>query len=344
MNAAQTTDAGDRVINSVRQLERHLAAALPGFAGPLEVAPLAGGRSNPTYRLDTPSQSYVLRRQPDGELLPSAHRMDREYKIQAELARCGLPVPTPRLLDIDGDPIGVGYYVMDFLAGEVIEDPALPGLTCEARGLRYREAVDCLAQLHSIDPEAAGLGDFGRPAGYYPRQLRRWASQYEALGLAGLESTGALLAAMRQCLPGQERLGIVHGDYRMGNLMFGPKGAITGVLDWELSTLGDPTADLAYFCLAYHLAPDGRPLPGLSGLSLVDLGIPPETEIARRYYDAVGLDQPSDWNRHLAFAAFRLAVITLGVFVRQAERSGGAVSSTQRNMVERFAASGLALL
>lgn len=335
-NADRALDAGDA-------LEAYLAQAIEGFAGPLRITPLSGGRSNPTYLLTTPAARYALRRKPDGELLPSAHQIDREYRVMHALYRQGIPVPRPFHLSDDQNPIGLPFYVMEFLDGRVIEDPALPGFVPAERRCAFIDAIDVLAAIHRLDAEAIGLGSFGKPVDYYQRQFRRWASQCDASGIVGLSATRTLMAELGARLPEQHRSGIVHGDYRFGNLMIGQAAEIIGILDWELSTLGDPTADLAYFCLAYHLAPEDEPLHGLAGLPLAALDIPDQDELVVRYCAALAMDRPADWPRHVAFAAFRLAIITLGVFVREATARGSPVDATEVSRVERFSHIGLGL-
>ncbi|MDX1606876.1 MAG: phosphotransferase, partial [Candidatus Competibacterales bacterium] len=236
-----------------------LAAGLPGFAGPLQVRQFEGGQSNPTFLLETPERRYVLRKKPPGELLPSAHLIEREYRVMAALADSAVPVPRVHLLCEDAAVIGTSFFVMDYVPGRLLRDPALPGLAPEQRRAVHRAMVQTLADLHGLDVDAVGLGDYGRRGGYVDRQIRRWSEQYRATETDPLAAMDRLIEWLPRHVRGEDGCCLVHGDYRIDNLLFHPERAETvAVLDWELSTLGHPLADLAYTCMYFHLRlPDG---------------------------------------------------------------------------------------
>ncbi|MGK6321712.1 phosphotransferase family protein [Sphingomonas sp. DT-51] len=290
-----------------------LEAHVPGAAGPLDYVKFAGGQSNPTYRLDTPGGRYVLRRKPMGELLPSAHQVEREYRVIAALHPAGFPVPRPLALCEEPAVIGSAFYVMEMVEGRTIWDGAMPGLTATARRAHYHAMIDTLADLHNLDLDALGLGDFGRPGNYFERQVARWTKQYRGAETETIPAMERLIDWLPRTVPPQTRTAIVHGDYRVDNLRFGAgeEPRVAAVLDWELSTLGDPVADLTYYLMSWVTAPDGR--SGVMGLTGDATGIPTLDETLARYAARTGRDEPIAIDWYLAFNFFRLASIVQGI-------------------------------
>ena len=290
-----------------------LTEHVPGFTGPLDYAKFAGGQSNPTYRLDTPARRYVLRRKPMGELLPSAHQVEREYRVIAALHPSGFPVPRPYALCEDAAVIGSAFYVMEMVEGRTIWDGAMPELTPAARRAHYHAMIDTLADLHNIDPGAIGLGDYGRPGNYFERQVARWTKQYRAAETETLPEMERLIEWLPRTVPPQTRTAIVHGDYRVDNMRFAPgeEPRVAAVLDWELSTLGDPVADLTYYLMSWVTEPEGR--SGVLGHTGDVTGIPELSEMLERYCARTGRDAPISLDWYFAFNLFRLAGIVQGI-------------------------------
>lgn len=295
------------------RLAAYLAAHLPGFAGPLAVRQFEGGQSNPTFLLETPQRRYVLRKKPPGELLPSAHLIEREYRVMRALAETAVPVPRVHLLCEDAAVIGTSFFVMDYAAGRLLRDPALPGLDPAERTAIHRAATRTLAALHSVDIDAVGLGDFGRRGGYVTRQIKRWSQQYRATETETIAAMDQLIDWLPAHVPAEDATALVHGDYRLDNLLFhADRPQVLAVLDWELATLGHPLADLAYTCMVYHLRlPDGY-LGGVAGR----VGIPTEAELVDEYCRHSGREGIADWSFFLAFSLFRYAAIVQGVHYR----------------------------
>lgn len=295
-----------------------LQKEMPGIGSHMAVSQFQGGQSNPTFLLDTDSGQYVLRKKPPGKTLPSAHMVEREYKVMRALSEhTSLPVPKTRALCEDSCIIGTPFYVMDFLEGRIFSHPALRGLDRQERMPAHLSAINTLAALHSVDVNAVGLSDFGRPEGYVARQVARWSKQYLASKTGDLPAMDKLMAWLPENPPSTDECAIAHGDYRFGNLMFAPdKPEVIATLDWELSTLGHPLADLAYYCLPYHLPSDMEGSRGLLGEDLEALGIPNEQETIARYCQQTGRDGIADWHVFLAFSLFRLAAILQGVYAR----------------------------
>lgn len=295
-----------------------LQQAIPGFGNRLQVQQFQGGQSNPTFLLDTESGRYVLRKKPPGKTLPSAHMVEREYKVIRALAdNTSVPVPKARVLCEDSEVIGTPFYAMDFMDGRIVSHSALRALEKAERMPAHHSAIDTLAALHSVDVNAVGLGDFGRPEGYVARQVARWTKQYLASKTDDLPEMDKLIEWLPENLPSTDECAIAHGDYRFGNLMLAPNcPQVIAILDWELSTLGHPLADLAYYCLPYHLPSDLEGMRGLLGEDLEALGIPTEQETIKRYCDQSGRDSIDDWHVYLAFSLFRLAAILQGVYKR----------------------------
>lgn len=296
-----------------------------GFEGPIQLTKFKGGQSNPTYRIDTPGKSYVLRRKPFGTLLPSAHAVDREYRLIAALHPTGFPVAKPYGLCADESVIGSIFYVMALADGRNLWDGALPGIAPEERRGIYNAMIDTLAALHSIDHEAVGLGDYGKPGNYFERQVGRWTKQYRASETEHMPEMEHLIDWLPQTLPTQDRVSIVHGDYRIDNMIFAPaEPRVIAVLDWELSTLGDPLADFSYLLMNWVTAPEGR--SGIAGLDLLALGIPTLDEAVERYCAATGRTGVPDLNWYFSYNLFRLAGIVQGIRKRILD---GTASSAQ---------------
>ena len=307
-------------------LAGYLAAQVEGFRGPLRATRFDGGQSNPTYLLDTASGRYVLRSQPSGALLASAHAVDREFRVLQALHGGAVPVPAPLHLCTDASVAGAMFYVMAHVDGRVLRDPSLPALSPAQRGAHHDAMLRALAAIHSVDVDAAGLGDFGRPGNYFARQTERWTTQYRASELQPIPAMDALIAALpARCPPDDGRAALVHGDFRIDNVMFAPHAPeVVAVLDWELATLGHPLADLGYLCMALRL-PRNPALPGLGGLDRAALGIPEEAAMLARYAGLTGHAMPDDWGFVLAFSFFRLAANAQGVAKRA--QQGNAASS-----------------
>ncbi|WP_058616769.1 phosphotransferase [Tepidimonas taiwanensis] len=306
-------------------LARWLEAHLDGFRGPLTVEKFPGGQSNPTYRLQTPTRRYVMRTKPGpvAKLLPSAHAIEREFRVMQALAGTAVPVPRMFVLCEDESVIGRAFYVMEHVEGRVLWDQSLPGMTPTERRAHYLEMNRVLAALHRVDVQAVGLADYGKPGNYFERQIARWSKQYVASITDPIPEMDALMDWLPQHLPDSARderlVSIVHGDYRLDNLMFHPsEPRIVTVLDWELSTLGHPLADFSYHCMSWHIAPGA--FRGIAGLDLGALGIPSEDEYIERYCAQTGFATPQalrrDWPFYLAYNAFRLAAILQGIAKR----------------------------
>jgi aminoglycoside phosphotransferase (APT) family kinase protein len=315
----------------VAALERYLDAHVPGFRGPVQVEQFRGGQSNPTFKLVTPGHTYVLRRKPPGKLLPSAHAVDREYRVLAALAGTDVPVAHCYALCADESVIGTMFYVMDYVEGRVLWDPTLPGMTPRQRRAIFDEMNRVLAALHRVDYAAVGLADFGRPGNYFARQIDRWSRQYKASETEKIEAMDRLIEWLPQHIPAGERTSIVHGDYRLDNMIFHPnEPRVAAVLDWELSTLGDPMADLAYHMMAWHVSADD--FRGLRGADLAALGIPGEDEYVRMYLERTGEPRrPSEaeWSFYMAYNMFRLAAILQGVMARAVAGNAASESAMQ---------------
>jgi aminoglycoside phosphotransferase (APT) family kinase protein len=317
-----------------------------GYHGPLAVEQYGGGQSNPTYRLSAPSGRYVLRRKPPGPLLASAHAVDREFRVLQALHGGTVPVAAPRHLCRDESVIGSMFYLMDFVDGRVHWDPSLPGMEPAQRAAHYREIVATLAALHRIDVAAVGLSDFGKPGNYFARQLARWSEQYAASRTRDIPAMDALIEGLPARCPADDGVvALTHGDFRIDNLMFAPEGVrVAAVVDWELSTLGHPLADLGYFCMALRL-PRNPALPGLAGMDRAALGIPSEAELLAAYAELSGRAIPQDWPFVLAFSYFRLAAIAQGVAKRVEQGNASSEQAAQAGaMTELLAQAGLQVL
>lgn len=309
-------------------LARYLVEHLNGFRGPLRIERFKGGQSNPTYRLDTPDGSYVMRTKPApvAKLLPSAHAIEREFRVMQALAGSAVPVPRVHLLCEDEAVIGRAFYVMDMVEGRVLWDQSLAGMAAAERGAIYDEMNRVIAALHTVQAQAIGLSGYGRPGNYFVRQIARWSSQYVASVTEPIEAMDRLIEWLPRHIPDSARddshVSIVHGDLRLDNLIFHPvEPRVLAVLDWELSTLGHPLADFSYQCLSWHIPHDtGR---GIAGHDLAALGIPHEADYLRRYCERTGRGDGTqladDWDFYIAYNLFRLAAILQGVARRALE-------------------------
>ncbi len=308
----------------IDRLQPYFGHHLPQLGRVLKLTKFPGGQSNPTFLLEADSGKYVLRRKPPGQLLKSAHAVDREYRVLAALAGSGVPVPRVFHLCTDESVIGSMFYVMEFVTGHIHWDPMLPELPLPARTRIYVEMGRILAALHSVDPVAVGLGDYGRPGQYYERQIRRWTEQYRASETESREDLERVMRWLPGHVPPDDgRVAVVHGDFRLDNIVFDGESRALAILDWELSTLGHPWADLAYQCAQWHL-PAGV-LRGLAGVDRAALGIPTEEEYVAAYRQRTGAPKIENWNFYLAVSLFRLAAICQGVYKRALD--GNASSS-----------------
>jgi aminoglycoside phosphotransferase (APT) family kinase protein len=322
----------------VGALETYLSAHLPGFAGPLALEQFKGGQSNPTFKLLTPAASYVMRAKPGpvAKLLPSAHAVEREFRVMSALAATNVPVARMHLLCEDESVIGRAFYVMEFVDGRVLWDQSLPGMTREQRGEIYDEMNRVIAALHRVDPKAVGLADYGKPGNYFERQIGRWSKQYQASITEPIEAMGRLIEWLPAHIPAgardESQVSIVHGDFRLDNLIFHPdEPRALAVLDWELSTLGHPLADFSYHCMAWHIPPGT--FRGIGGLDHAALGIPSEREYVRRYCERTGRGDPdtlmADWNFYLAYNLFRIAAILQGIAKRVVDGTAASAQAKQ---------------
>lgn len=306
-------------------LSAYLAGHLPGFKGPLTAEIFKGGQSNPTYKLLTPTASYVMRAKPGpvAKLLPSAHAVEREFKVMQGLQGTDVPVPKMYCLCEDESVIGRAFYVMEFVEGRVLWDQSLPGMDRTQRGEIYDEMNRVVAALHKVKFAERGLADYGKPGNYFERQIGRWSKQYAASITQPIAEMDSLMQWLPANIPASARdenlVSIVHGDFRLDNLLFhATEPRVLAVLDWELSTLGHPLADFSYHCMAWHIPPGA--FRGIGGLDVESLGIPTESEYIRRYCERTGLATPealkADWNFYMAYNLFRIAAILQGIAKR----------------------------
>jgi aminoglycoside phosphotransferase (APT) family kinase protein len=317
------------------ELDDWLRRHVPGFSTLRGAVKFDTGQSNPTYRLDAASGCYVLRAKPPGKLLKSAHMVEREFRVMAALAGSAVPVPRMYcLVDDATSPIGRAFFIMEFLAGRVFWDPALPELRKAERGEIYRAMNAVLADLHSVDISAVGLSDFGKPGNYFARQCGRWSAQYRASALvpsADMERTMTWLAA--NLPPDDGQIALVHGDFRLDNMIFHrSEPRVIGLLDWELSTLGHPLADLAYQCSQWRLPHVGG-MRGLGGLDRAALGLPGEADYVAAYLRRRGLGRIDNWQFYTAFSLFRIAAILTGV-VRRAHDGNASNPDSARSYAD----------
>ena len=297
----------------VERVERYLTSVIPGFSGPMSFEKTPTGQSNPTFVLTAGSGRYVLRRKPPGTLLKSAHAVDREFRVQSALAGSDVPVARMFHLCEDEDIIGTIFYVMDCVDGEVHFDPRLPGKSPEVRARMFDEMNRVLASLHDVDYLSAGLEKFGKPGSYFARQIGRWTQQYRASETETIADMDALIAWLEANMPADDGITtLVHGDYRIDNLIYSPDGQIRAVLDWELSTLGHPYSDLAYQCMQWRM-PVGDEGRGFGDEDRTALGVPSEKEYVEKYCERRGLSDIPIFDFCVAFSFFRMAAIVQGV-------------------------------
>jgi len=298
-------------------LEAYLRDHVEGFQGALRVEQFKGGQSNPTYKLSAGGKSYVMRRKPAGKLLPSAHAVDREYRLISALASTEVPVARTYCLCTDEAVIGTMFYVMDYVDGRVLWDPQLPGMGRAERGAIFEEMNRVIAALHRVDYQALGLADYGKPGNYFARQIDRWSKQYRASETEKIEAMDRLIEWLPRNIPSGDATTIVHGDYRLDNMIFHPtEPRVRAVLDWELSTLGHPLADFSYHAMAWRLS--SGEFRGLRGCDLEAMGIPTERDYLDTYLSRTGMPAPQakDWDFCMAYNMFRAAAIFQGVMAR----------------------------
>ena len=322
-----TKDAAPALALDAARLERYLATNIEGFAGPLTVKQFKGGQSNPTYMLETPRRRYVLRRKPPGKLLPSAHAVDREYRVISALSAQGFPVARPFVYCADESVAGTAFYVMDFVDGRVFWEPQMPSSEPAERAAIYDAMNATIARLHAFDPAEIGLADFGKGENYVARQVERWSKQYRASETEKIEAMEQLIAWLPRHIPPAQTVRLVHGDFRLDNLIIARDAPeVAAVLDWELSTLGDPLADFTYHLMAWHM-PHSESAAGtgsLVGHDLRALGIPSMTDYVDAYVARTGLDPRPSLPVYLAYNFFRIAAILQGIIGRV--RDGTATS------------------
>jgi len=320
-------------------LDRYLAAHLAGYAGELRVRQFPGGFSNPTYALDAlmedgTRRDFVLRKRPAGNLLPSAHQVDREFRAIRALQDTDVPLPRAHFLCEDASVIGQSFFVMDHVPGRIFADPAMPGSTRAERDAVYGSMIETLACLHAVEPAAVGLADYGRPGDFLGRLVDRWTKQYRAAQTDDIPEMDLLADWLQANRPPMQPARIMHGDFRLGNLVIHPEEPrVMAVLDWELSTLGDPLADFAYHCMSWHIPP-GQ-FRGIGGLDLEALGIPSEADYVRRYCERTGRGaiNQSHWDFYIAYNLFRIAAILQGIMKRVVD--GTAASAHARDAGKR---------
>jgi aminoglycoside phosphotransferase (APT) family kinase protein len=319
-------------------LARYLQQHVEGIEGALSVEQFKGGQSNPTYKLTAGGKSYVLRRKPPGKLLASAHAVDREYTVITALANTDVPVANTYCLCEDESVIGTAFYVMEHVEGRILWDPALPGdeYTPAVRRAMYEEMNRVIAALHLVDHKAIGLADYGKPGNYFARQIGRWTKQYRASETERNDAMDRLIAWLPEHIPPGDETTIVHGDYRLDNMIFHPtEPRVLAVLDWELSTLGHPLADFAYHCMTWHI-PAGV-FRGLGGAKLAELGIPSESEYVQMYCQRTGRDaiDPNHWDFYMAYNLFRLAAILQGIAGRVKDGTAASAQAAQMGAAAR---------
>ena len=325
-----TCDVSERLRFDEGALARWMEGHVAGFSGPLTVSQFKGGQSNPTYRIDTSGASYVLRRKPPGKTLPGAHAVDREYRVMDALGREGFPVPRVHALCEDESVVGTPFYLMDMVAGRIVWEAQFPGLELHDRAAHFDAMNATIAKLHGYDPQAIGLGDYGKAGGFVERQVRRWSKQYVTDVEAGrLETMDRLVGWLEANLPpdkGETR--VIHGDFRCDNMIFdGEAPQVRAVLDWELSTLGDPESDFVYHCMMYRM-PAGI-FTGLKGLDLPALGIPSEEEYVAAYCRRTSREGIPAFDYLMVFNLFRLAAIIHGIKGRLARGNASSAHAEQ---------------
>jgi aminoglycoside phosphotransferase (APT) family kinase protein len=338
---SQLHEVTERHRFDVGRLADFLADKLPDWNGPLDVKQFQGGQSNPTYLLTTPARRYVMRSKPGpvAKLLPSAHAVEREFRVMRALAAQGIPVPQVYVLCEDESVIGRAFFVMEHVDGRILWEQSLPAATRDERAAIYDEMNRVIAALHSIDVAAAGLSDYGKAGNYFARQIGRWSKQYQASETESIEAMNRLIEWLPQHVPADEDAAVVHGDYRLDNLIFHPQEPrIIAIIDWELSTIGHPLADFSYHCMSWRIPPGG--FRGIAGLDHAALGIPTEAQYIARYCERTGRTGIEHWDFYLAYNLFRIAAILQGVYKRATE----GIASSNNAMDSGARARGLAEL
>jgi aminoglycoside phosphotransferase (APT) family kinase protein len=328
-----TRSVASHLAFDAERLAAYLTTAMPSFAGPVTIRQFKGGQSNPTYLIETPARRYVLRRKPPGKLLPSAHAVDREFRVITALSAQGFPVAQALHYCDDASVVGTPFYLMDYVEGRVFWEPDIPDATAAERAAVYSSLSATLAQLHSFDPAALGLTDFGRGENYVARQVERWSRQYRASETERINDMERLIAWLPGHLPPPSPVRLVHGDFRLDNVIIAPSSPeVVAVLDWELSTLGDPLADLAYYLMEWDMppSPSGVGFGSLAGRDLAALGIPSRTAEVEAYRSRTGLDPGPHLATYLAYNFFRIAAILQGIAGRV--RDGTATSENAIGM------------
>jgi aminoglycoside phosphotransferase (APT) family kinase protein len=309
-----TKDVADTHKFNEQNLEDYMAAHVEGFEGPLEVRQFKGGQSNPTYQLVTPNKKYVMRRKPPGKLLPSAHAVDREYKVITALGSIDFPVPRTYCLCKDESVVGTMFYIMDMVEGRILWDPLLPDLPKEGRRAIFEAKIKTLADLHNADYKAIGLGDFGKEGEYFERQISRWTKQYQLSETQEITSMNKLIDWLPGNIPGNDEVSIVHGDFRLDNMVLHQdKPQVAAVLDWELSTLGHPLGDFTYHLMQWYMPSDAGSTNTLKDADFDALNIPDAEEYTRLYCAHTGRDSIENMDFYIAYNMFRLAGILQGI-------------------------------
>ncbi len=334
-----TMTVQDRHRFDEQSLARFMADRIAGFVPPLTVEQFKGGQSNPTYRLtDGRGRRYVLRRKPPGKLLPSAHAVDREFRVISALNRTNVPTPRAYVLCEDDSVVGTAFYIMEYCDGRVLWDPLLPDVPKEGRRAIYEAKFETLTRLHAVDYAALGLADFGRPGSYVARQISRWGKQYKASETETIAAMDRLLDWLPAHLPADDETVLVHGDYRLDNMVFHPsEPRVLGIIDWEISTLGDPLAELSYLCMLWRTPMDWG---GLLGHDLASLGLPSEAEMVAYYCKLAkrAVPEPKRWEFYMAYNLFRVSCIRQGVYARSLDGTASNVRAADSGKLVRPAA------
>jgi len=327
-----TKEVDPRLVFDTGALADYMKDHIEGFSGDLAVRQFKGGQSNPTYVLEAGARRYVLRRKPPGKLLPSAHAVDREYRVITALAQTDVPVGRTYCLCQDEAVIGTAFYIMDYVAGRVLWDQTLPDMNPAERGAIYDAMNDVIAKLHRVDVQAIGLAEFGKPGNYFARQINRWSKQYRASETESIPAMDKLIEWLPENIPEDDETSLVHGDYRLDNMIFHPtEPRILAILDWELSTLGHPLGDFSYHVMSWRLPPGI--FRGIGGLDLTALGIPTEAEYIAAYCRRTGRARIAHWDFYMAYNMFRIAGILQGIVGRV--RDGTAASTHAADQASR---------